>query len=87
MHLYPEIPESGIVTEIWHAEKWRKDLDPATMAPMYVGEHQKHYYRSELAQTKSGDFVIPVRWVKWKNKVHAEVFRVIFDNEVKVFRF
>jgi hypothetical protein len=82
LHFYPEIP-NGAITEIWHAEKWRKDLDSANLAPMYDDLHGKHYYINELARLKNRDFVIPMRWVKWRGRVHADVFRVTFDEEVR----
>jgi hypothetical protein len=82
LHLYPEVPD-GPITEIWHAEKWRKDLNPANLAPMYDDLHGRHYYIHELARLKNGDFVILVWWVKCHGKIHADVFRVTFDEEVR----
>ncbi|KIM81307.1 hypothetical protein PILCRDRAFT_89258 [Piloderma croceum F 1598] len=43
LHFYPEILDSPI-TEIWHAEKWWKDIDPTNFAPMYNDWHGRHYY-------------------------------------------
>lgn len=82
LHFYPEIAE-GSITEVWHAEKWRKDLDPAILAPMYDDLHGRHYYVNELARLKSGEFVIPVRWVKWRGGQHADTYRVSFNKEVR----
>jgi hypothetical protein len=82
LHFYPEIPD-GPITEIWHAEKWRKDLDPANLAPMYNDLHGRHYYINELARTKNGEYIIPVRWVKWRGDIHADAYRVTFDGEVR----
>lgn len=81
LHLYPEIPD-GPITEVWHAEKWRKDLDPATLAPMIVGQEEKHYYINELVQMKNGELVVPVRWLKSKGRLHCEVFKLAFDEHV-----
>lgn len=67
---------------MWHADKWRKDLDPATLAPMIVGQEKKHYYINEFAQTKNGELVVPVRWLKWKRKLHCEVMKLKYDEDV-----
>jgi hypothetical protein len=81
LHFYPEIPD-GPTAEIWHAEKWRKDFDPANLAPMYDNLQGRHFYINELAQLKNRDFVIPVRWIKWHGIQHADVYRVTFDAQV-----
>ena len=81
LHFYPEIPD-GPITEIWHAEKWRKDVDPTNFAPMYNDRHGRHYYINELVRMKNGQYVVPVRWVKWRGGEHANAYRVTF-NEVR----
>lgn len=75
LHLYPEIPD-GPITEVWHAKKWRKGLDPVTLAPMYDDKHGRHYYINELAHMQDGEYVIPVRWVKQQGRMYADAFRV-----------
>jgi hypothetical protein len=68
LQFYPEMPDRPI-TEIWHADKWRKDLNPANLAPMYDNLYGWHYYINELAGLKNGDLVILVRWVEWRGRV------------------
>jgi hypothetical protein len=82
LHLYPEIPD-GPITEVWHAEKWRKTFDSAILAPMYDNEHGRHYYINELARTRNDNYMIPIRWVNRQGKMHADAFTVILDNEVR----
>ncbi|KAJ3556884.1 hypothetical protein NP233_g11876 [Leucocoprinus birnbaumii] len=60
---YPVIPKDGIVSEIWHALKWWKDLDRHLLSPMYTDGVQ-HYYIDEPAKMKDGRLVVPVRWLE-----------------------
>jgi hypothetical protein len=55
-------------------EIWRKDLDPANFAPMYNGPHGKHYYINEVVRMKNGEYVIPIRWLKWHGIEHADAY-------------
>ncbi|KAJ7503663.1 hypothetical protein B0H11DRAFT_2222291 [Mycena galericulata] len=80
IHVYPEIPEDGVIREIWHAQKWRKDMDLDSLSPMYAAGHC-HYYVNELALLKTGKFVIPIRWIQYKRAVCADAFEVIIDPE------
>jgi hypothetical protein len=59
LHLYPEIPDE-VITEVWHANKWQKGLDSATLASMYDDEHGQHYYINKLAQMKNGEYIVPI---------------------------
>nr|GAT48237.1 predicted protein [Mycena chlorophos] len=80
IHVYPEIPSDGIISEIWHAQKWRKDLDLDALSPMYDAGPRGHFYVNELAKIVDGPFVVPIRWVIWKTAVYAESFLATIDS-------
>ena len=80
----PDIPEDGIIREVWHAQKWRKDMDLDCLSPMYAAQHS-HFYVNELACLKTGKFVIPIRWIKYKKVVCADAFEVKLDAEISQF--
>ncbi len=43
----------------------------------------QHYFIDELARLKTGNFVIPIRWLEDKDgNVFADAFSVIFDAQV-----
>ncbi|RXW21858.1 hypothetical protein EST38_g4007 [Candolleomyces aberdarensis] len=76
---YPCLPKDGVVSEIWHGEKWRRTQDRHALSPMYDGG-QRHYYIDEPAKTKSGELVIPIRWLEDEDgKVWFEAWRVTYD--------
>ncbi|KAJ7844014.1 hypothetical protein B0H14DRAFT_2585438 [Mycena olivaceomarginata] len=81
IHVYPEIPEDGIISEIWHAQKWRKSMDLDALSPMYDAG-SSHYYVNEVACLKNGKFVVPIRWVKFRGKIYADAFSVTFNDKL-----
>ncbi|KAJ7364499.1 hypothetical protein DFH08DRAFT_920925 [Mycena albidolilacea] len=80
IHVYPEIPEDGVIREIWHAAKWRKTMDLDILSPMYDAG-VTHYYVNEVARLRDGKFVIPIRWVKFRGRIYADAFSVTFDDQ------
>ncbi|KAF8513305.1 hypothetical protein JB92DRAFT_2830448 [Gautieria morchelliformis] len=58
-HLLQHYPEDtkGPVSEIWQATQW-KELPPDLLTPM-CQHKMKDYYVNELAETRTGEYVIP----------------------------
>ncbi|KAJ7592184.1 hypothetical protein C8J56DRAFT_1046557 [Mycena floridula] len=91
IHVYPEIPPNGVVLEIWHTEKWQKDMDLSLLSPMYDAGASNHFYINEVAMLKSPvlliprpcatAFVISIRWVMYKGKVHADTLLIYLNGE------
>ncbi|KAF8883784.1 hypothetical protein CPB85DRAFT_1493392 [Mucidula mucida] len=77
--VYPEIPEDGVIREIWHDQKWQKDMDCDLLSPMYEGR-RAHFYVNELARMEDGWYVIPKRWVTFLQEVYADVLIVEIDD-------
>ena len=82
IHRYPVIPPDRVISEVYHARKWHKDVDRHTLSPMYdSGTH--HYYIYELARLKTGNFIVPMRWLEdTDGNVFADAFPVTFDAQV-----
>ncbi|KAJ6611416.1 hypothetical protein B0H10DRAFT_1953083 [Mycena sp. CBHHK59/15] len=80
IHLYPEISEDGIIRKIWHAQKWRKNMNLDILSPMYDAR-ATHYYVNEVSLLKTRNFVVPIRWVLFRGRVYADAFSIIFNDE------
>ena len=79
------IPRNGVVSEVYHAQKWRKDVDRRLLSPMYDAGN-RHYYIDELARLKNGDLVIPVRWLEDNDgTVFADAYAVALNDQVRNF--
>ncbi|KAF9044483.1 hypothetical protein BJ165DRAFT_1347605, partial [Panaeolus papilionaceus] len=80
IHRYPVIPSNGVISEIWHAEKWRCDLDRHILSPMYDDGNGRHYFIDEPACLEDGQMVIPVRWLENEHgQVLCELWEVKKD--------
>jgi hypothetical protein len=76
------IPPGGVISEVYHARKWRKDVDRRTLSPMYDAGNC-HYYINELARLRSGDFIIPLRWLEDQDgNVFADAYAVTLNDRV-----
>lgn len=77
---YPVIPTDGVISEVWHARKWRHDLDRHVLSPMYDAGHGIHYFIDEPAMLSNMKVVIPVRWLEdEKGGIWAEAWEVERD--------
>jgi hypothetical protein len=75
LHFYPEIPD-GPISEFWHGDKWRKEMDFDLLTPMWVQDESRHFYVNELTLLRNGSLVIPIRWVIFKGVMHADCYKV-----------
>ncbi|KAF8162732.1 hypothetical protein B0H34DRAFT_763800 [Crassisporium funariophilum] len=94
---YPIIPMNGVISEVWHAEKWRHDLERHVLSPMYDDKKGRHYFIDEPAALNNGNLVVPVRWLEdERGDAWADVWEVrrdeventstIIDNEVTLIK-
>ena len=76
------IPRDGIISEVYHAQKWRTDIDRHLLSPMYDAGNQ-HYYIDKLTRLMNGDLCIPVRWLEDDDgTVFADAYVVALNNQV-----
>ncbi|KAJ7792622.1 hypothetical protein B0H14DRAFT_3094163 [Mycena olivaceomarginata] len=77
LNFYPEVTTT--VTESWQAAKWVSELEAEDLSPMWAnwtGASHRHFYIKELAQCSNGAYVVPLKWVVYDKKVHAEAYLV-----------
>ncbi len=85
MKFYPE--QTNNVSEFWQAGRLLDGTDIDQLQPMWAdtkNSPNRHYYVKELAQLKSGEFVIPVVWYTKGGTIHADVLRVCWNTNVSV---
>ncbi|XP_006462267.1 hypothetical protein AGABI2DRAFT_47524, partial [Agaricus bisporus var. bisporus H97] len=82
LHVYPVIPRNGIISEIWHASKWRNEMDPHLLSPMYA-DGNRHYYIDEPASLKGGRLIVPIRWLENEadRVIYADAWPIDFDED------
>ncbi|KAF9789419.1 hypothetical protein BJ322DRAFT_1000950 [Thelephora terrestris] len=83
IRVYPEVTPK--VTEFWQAGKWVDKVPPEELTPMWADwerDPDRHFYVGEIARTRSGEYVIPTRWVTFNGEEHAEVCKVNFNETV-----
>ncbi len=59
------------------------------LPPMWadlVNSPHRHFYVKELAQLKTGEFVVPVMWYLKEGVMQADVLRVQLNGEVRHLR-
>jgi hypothetical protein len=77
---YPVIPANGVISEVWHARKWRHDVDRHILSPMYDAGNGVHYFINEPASLLSKKIVIPVRWLQDETGgMWADAWEVEYD--------
>lgn len=69
IQVYSEIPD-GPISEVWHGQKWRSDMDLDLLSPMY-NTGGRHFYVKELTQMRDGSYIIPICWVTYRKRTHA----------------
>ncbi|KAJ7892224.1 hypothetical protein B0H13DRAFT_1625696 [Mycena leptocephala] len=85
MQVYPEVTTT--VSQLYHGSKWLEELDLDELSPMWADWKRaghRHFYIKELAQTASGQYLIPLKWVSVANTEHAECYQVLHRVEVSV---
>jgi hypothetical protein len=88
MQLYPEIDPTNGISEMWHGEKWTKELTENELTPMwcdFTRPGAKHYYVREITEVDNGSFVLPLKWVVKEGAVHAESRKLHYSKTVSSF--
>ncbi|KAF8148461.1 hypothetical protein B0H34DRAFT_679784 [Crassisporium funariophilum] len=81
------IANNGVVSEVWHARKWRHELDCHVLSPMYDSGNERHYFIDEPASLQNGRIVIPVRWLEdEEGKMWADAWEIEINNNQVIYR-
>ncbi|KAJ7698807.1 hypothetical protein B0H14DRAFT_2649370 [Mycena olivaceomarginata] len=73
-------PLDGVIREVWHAQKWRKDMDLDILSPMY-DSGASHYDVNKVSRLCDGNFVIPIRWIKFCGEIYADSFSLAYNDK------
>jgi hypothetical protein len=77
---YPVLPEKRVISEVWHARKWRHDIDQHILSPMYDAGNGAHYFIDKPAILSNMKMVVPVRWLEdEKGGIWADAWEVEYD--------
>ncbi|KAJ6473049.1 hypothetical protein C8R45DRAFT_1054844 [Mycena sanguinolenta] len=78
LNFYPEVTTT--VAESWQAAKWVSELEADDLTPMWANwtgvSHRHFYIIKELAQCSNGAYLVPLKWIVYEKKVHAEAHLV-----------
>ncbi|KAJ7796773.1 hypothetical protein B0H14DRAFT_3093282 [Mycena olivaceomarginata] len=87
IHVYPEVTTT--VSEFWQAAKYVEEIDLAEFSPMWanweVSPH-RHFYIRELAQCTNHKYVLPVKWIVYKDAIHADAYEVSQEPDHTIIR-
>ncbi|KAJ7302555.1 hypothetical protein DFH08DRAFT_926143 [Mycena albidolilacea] len=77
IHVYPEVTTT--ISEFWQAAKYVEEIEHDELSPMWANwelSPHRHFYIRELAQCKNHDYVLPVRWLVYRDLIHADAYAV-----------
>ena len=83
MQVYPEVTSS--VSESWQAGKWHDEVPLEDLSPMWANWENapdRHFYVEEVARTKTGQYILPKRWIIVNMEEYAEGHPVYFSDRV-----
>jgi hypothetical protein len=89
MQIYPEINPVNGMSEMWHGEKWIKELTKNELTPMwcdFTKRGTKNYYIHEITEVDDGTFLLPCKWVVKNGAVHAEGWKLHYSEMVSPLR-
>jgi hypothetical protein len=73
------------MSESWQADKWTRELGRDELTPMWAdwkGASHRHFYVNEPAQLKDGQYILPLRWIVWRQIEHVEAVLLSRNEEV-----